>query len=255
MSRFLVKKAALSDPNCRSSHFHTSHLFFSLESHFRSWRLGAILTNRSSYAGKSKIHSGSNCCSWPVSGWIICLDKASLLHEFGLFWIPKTAANALQEFLACRFVHNILFWSIPNLVERVKLRIPFLALCPAAILERIFSNRFLDVYLCGTVEEVQFLVQPAGIWWIELVSTLVVFQRSLGLVKVWSLRKRFKLLGCFVDRSADLELPNCQAKLRVKRSGMIKCFERRGDLERLGDSGETTKMMIFGILKSYWGDI
>ena len=24
------------------------------------------------------------------------LDKASLLHEFGLFWIPKTAANALS---------------------------------------------------------------------------------------------------------------------------------------------------------------
>ena len=58
-----------------------------------------------------------------------------------------------------------------------------------------------------------------------------------------------------MDRSADLELPNCQAKLRVKRSGMTQCFERRGDLERLGDSGETTKMMIFGILKSYRGDI
>ena len=50
---------------------------------------------------------------------------------------------------------------------------------------------------------------------------LLVFQR-LELVKVWSLRKRFKLLGCFVDRSADLELPNCQARLRVKRSGMTK---------------------------------
>ena len=34
-----------------------------------------------------------------------------------------------------------------------------------------------------------------------------------------------------MDRSADLELPNCQAKLRVKRSGMTKCFERRRDSE------------------------
>ena len=61
-------------------------------------------------------------------------------------------------------------------------------------------------------------VLSATCW--NLMTGLVSTQRSLGLVKVWSLRKRFKLLGCFVDRSADLELPNCQARLRVKTSGM-----------------------------------
>ena len=44
-----------------------------------------------------------------------------------------------------------------------------------------------------------------------------------------------------MDRSADLELSNCQARLRVKRSGTTNCLERRGDLERLGETWRNYK--------------
>ena len=134
------------------------------------------------------------------------------------FWIPEIAANALQESLACQFVRNIV------VLIHSKSRIPFLALCPAASLERFLSNRLLEVYLCGTVEEVQ--LGQLGIWWTDSFQLLVVFQRSLGFCGSAS--------NCWDALWIDLRILSCQTARPSweSRAEWQKCFEIQEKLQR-----------------------
>jgi len=115
----------------------------------------------------------SNCCSWPVSGW----SRQSFFVAW--IWIILNPQNCSQCFVD--LFTTFLSWFIPNLVERVKLRIPFLALGPASILlQSIFGGLF--VWNSG-----RSAVLSATCWNLIFMNSFqlfVVFQRSLGLVKV-----------------------------------------------------------------------